>query len=65
MKIAETYAVARNCVVDQALVIGSLFAPEAYEGRHASLSKVPKVYSLVRLKHAQPDAKYEIERKDD
>lgn len=57
LKIAETYAVARNCIVDHALVIGSLFDAIDYKGR-------AKVHSLVKLKEARPDAEYEIELKN-
>jgi len=55
LKIAETYAVARNCIVNHAIVVGSLFDPGDYEGRAT-------VHSLVKLKDANPAAAYHIER---
>lgn len=60
LKIAETYAVVRSCIVDHALVIGSLLEPSDYK----SYKDRPNVHSLVKLKEVKPEAKYEIERQD-
>jgi len=53
LKIAETYAVARGCVIKHAIVIGSLFDPSEYKG-------TVKVHPVVKLREANPKIRYQM-----
>lgn len=58
LKIAETYAVARGCYINHAILIGSLLKPSEYEGLEAR-GRV-KIHPLIQLKEANPAVKYSI-----
>jgi hypothetical protein len=53
LKIAQTYAVARGCILKHALAIGTLLKPEEYKGGI-------EVHSLLQITDACPDLTYSI-----